>query len=72
MIRITKANEKLGKIIQKYRKSRGYTQEELAEVINISWTHMGHIEQGRKTASLELLQKIAKALKIKVKDLIPF
>jgi DNA-binding XRE family transcriptional regulator len=33
---------------------------------------MGHIEQGRKQPSLELLQKIAKKLEVKVNELIPF
>ncbi len=72
MAKITKSNQKLGRNIQKARKIKGYTQEELAEVLNISRTHMGHIEQGRKTPSLELLEKIAKALKVKVRDLIPY
>lgn len=67
-----KAYQKLGNKIQKLRKLTGLTQEQFAERINISRTHMGHIEQGRKKASLELLQKIAKALGVKVKDLIPF
>lgn len=61
--------EKLGKKVQKLRKSLGYTQEELAEKLNISRTHMGHIEQGRKSPSLKLMDKLAKALKVKVPDL---
>lgn len=71
MVRIIKAREKLGNIIQKRRKELGHTQEELAELVGLSRTHMGHIEQGRKTPSLEVLEKIAKSLKVKVKDLIP-
>lgn len=67
-----KQYQKLGKKIQKLRKATAYTQEEFAERLNISRTHMGHIEQGRKQPSLELLQKIAKALGVKTKDLIPF
>lgn len=61
--------EKLGKKIQKLRKSLGYTQEDLAEKLNISRTHMGHIEQGRKSPSLKLMEKIARALKVKVSEL---
>jgi DNA-binding XRE family transcriptional regulator len=72
MAKITKSNQKLGRNIQRARKDKEYTQEKLAEILNISRTHMGHIEQGRKTPSLELLEKIAKALRIKVKDIIPF
>ncbi len=56
-----KAN--LGGKIQRRRKELGYTQEELAEKINLSRTHMGHIEQNRKSPSLKVLGKIAKALK---------
>lgn len=64
--------EKLGTRIQKLRKSLGYSQEELAEKINISRTHMGHIEQGRKSPSLKVMEKLAKALKVQVKDIFPF
>ncbi len=61
--------EKLGKKVQKLRKSLDFTQEELAEKINISRTHMGHIEQGRKSPSLKIMDKLARTLKVKVSDL---
>lgn len=53
----------LGKKIQKRRKAVGLTQEELAERINISRAYVGFIEQGRYAPSLEVIEKIAKALK---------
>lgn len=59
----------LGKRIQKLRKNSGLTQEELAEKIGISRAYMGFIEQGRYSASLEVLEKIAKVLRIKMSDL---
>lgn len=59
----------LGTKVQRLRKSEGYTQEELAEHIGISRTHMGHIEQGRKSPSLEIIDKIARKLKVKVSEL---
>ena len=64
--------EKLGSKIQRTRKSQGYSQEKLAELIGVSRTHMGHIEQGRKSPSLELLEKIAKILRVKVNELITY
>ncbi len=67
-----RSSEKLGSKIQRTRKSQGYSQEKLAELIGVSRTHMGHIEQGRKSPSLELLEKIAKILKAKVSELIPY
>lgn len=59
----------LGKKVQKYRKSTGLTQEEVAEKIGISRAYMGYIEQGRYSPSLEVLEKIARVLKIKMSDL---
>lgn len=68
MAKITKAQAKFGRKIQRKRKEMGITQEELAYRINLSRTHMGHIEQGRRAPSLEVLNKIAKALKTSPKD----
>ncbi len=60
--------KKLGRRIQKFRKGLGYTQEELAEKLDISKTHMGHVEQGRKSPSLKLMERIAKTLRIKLSE----
>lgn len=59
----------LGKKIQKVRKSTGMTQEDVAYKIGISRAYMGYIEQGRYSPSLEVLEKIARVLKIKMSDL---
>lgn len=61
--------EKLGKKIQKLRKDTGLSQEQLAEKIHISRTHMGHIEQGRKSPSLKVMTKLAKILRVNMSDL---
>lgn len=60
----------LGKRIQKQRKILGLTQEELAERVHISRAYMGYIEQRRNLPSLEVLQKISKALKIPLSTLL--
>lgn len=62
----------LGKRIQKRRKEVGLTQEELGYKVGISRAYMGYIEQGRYAPSLEVLEKIAKQLKIKTSELLPF
>ena len=59
----------LGKKIQRIRKGTGLTQEQVAEKIGISRAYMGYIEQGRYSASLEVLEKIAKVLKVKMAEL---
>lgn len=60
----------VGKKIQKKRKEAGLTQEELADKVGISRAYMGYIEQGRYAPSLEVLEKIAKALKTPMNTLV--
>ncbi len=57
----------LGKKIQKRRKEMSLTQEELGYKVGISRAYMGYIEQGRYAPSLEVLEKIARILKVKLK-----
>ncbi len=58
--------------IQKLRKERGLTQEQLADKLHVSLNYIGRIETTRKVPNLRLLYRIAEILEIKVKDLIPF
>ena len=57
----------LGSKIQKKRKEVGITQEELGHRVGISRAYMGYIEQGRYAPSLEVLEKITRILKVKLK-----
>lgn len=52
----------IGKNVQKLRKQMWYTQEQLAEKINISTVHMSHIETGAVTMSLDCLLNLCQAL----------
>lgn len=70
--KIPKHNKQLGKNIQKIRKSKQLTQEELAEKVGKSRQMITFVETGRERPNLKLLEKIAKALGVKVKDLIPY
>lgn len=70
--KVTKQDLRLAKHIQKMRKKSGLTQEDVAEKTKKSVTWIGYIESGYRIPNLKLLYKIAKALKIKVKDLFPF
>ena len=50
---------KLGQQIRKYRKVQGMSQEQLAEKIGISVTHMSHIETGNTKLSLQVFVDIS-------------
>ena len=62
----------IGKRIKKLREELDLTQEDLSEKVHVSTVYIGYIEQGRNVPSLEVLQKIAKALKVSASDLLPF
>ena len=51
------------------RKSRGITQETLAEKLDISAVSVTYLETGRRWPRLITLQRIAKALDVKVEEL---
>lgn len=58
-------NPKLvGLIIQKYRKNKGLTQEQLSGLAGLDRTHYSKIERGLRSPTLETLFKIAYALDI--------
>lgn len=61
---------KLGQQIRKLRKAQGLSQEELAERVNISTTHMSHIETGNTKLSLPVFLDIAAALEVRTDDLL--
>ena len=48
--------------IQELRRARGLSQEELAHRADVSRGHMGKVENAKFAASLDLLERIAKAL----------
>jgi transcriptional regulator with XRE-family HTH domain len=62
----------LGRNLQRLRKEKGLTQEQLAEKLGISLTYMGYFEIGHRVPNLKMMVKIADILDVKVKDLIPF
>lgn len=64
----------LGLNIAYYRKLRGFTQEELAEKVGVSRSHLSAIEAPNvmKAFSIELLFEIAEALQVDSYKLLKF
>jgi len=52
----------IGKRIQKNRVNIGYTQKYIADLLNISASHMSNIETGNSQPSLETISKISRIL----------
>lgn len=60
----------IGQRIRKFRKAQGLSQEQLAEQVGISVTHMSHIETGNTKLSLPVLVDVAAALHTRTDDLL--
>ena len=52
----------IGKRVKQLRKKRGMSQEQLAELIDVSVPHMSNIENGKTKFSLQVLVDLANAL----------
>jgi transcriptional regulator with XRE-family HTH domain len=61
-----------GKNLRKVRKSKGYTQEELANDIGVEISQISRIERGVINTSISTVNVLAKALKIEVSELFKF
>jgi len=60
----------IGRKIRHYRRQKGLSQEQLAEAVNISVTHMSHIETANTKLSLPVLVDIATVLQVSTDDLL--
>lgn len=58
--------KKIGKRIRNLRQQQGYTQEALAEVVDLSAPFISHIERASKKTSLETISRIAAVLNVTV------
>ena len=65
-------NKIFGKHVQSLREAKGYSQEQLAEMIGVEYQTISRIETGYYFTSYENLQKIALALDLTIKDLFDF
>lgn len=63
--------QKLANRIEKLRKERGLTQEELAEKAGLHRAYFWDIENGRNI-SVKTAFKIARALNVRLKDVFDF
>jgi XRE family transcriptional regulator, regulator of sulfur utilization len=64
-----KLRKDVGKRIRDLRKSADLTQEKLGEISGLSYKFIGEVERGQVNISLDSLEKIVKALRIKIRDI---
>ena len=59
-----------GKRVREVRKSKGISQERLAEMADIDRSYMGNIERGEKNITLKKVYDICDALKVEIRELV--
>lgn len=59
---------KFGKKVRAERDKLGFSQEELASRAGVHRTYIGMIERAEKNITLENIEKVAKALNLKLSD----
>ncbi|HEX6593234.1 MAG TPA: helix-turn-helix transcriptional regulator [Bacillota bacterium] len=57
-------HERIGRRIKAFRKLKGYTQIEFAEVLQVSVSYLGSVERGTREASYTFIDEVAKTLDI--------
>jgi transcriptional regulator with XRE-family HTH domain len=60
----------IGEAVRIYRKRAGLTQERLAEKADLHPVYVGEVERGEQTVSVYALMRIARALGVRVCDLV--
>lgn len=70
MSRPLRHHKTIGEAIRQFRKAAGMSQEKLAERADLHPVYVGEVERGEEAASINALVRIAKALRVKVRDLV--
>ncbi len=58
--------------IRQFREERGWTQEQLAEMVGVTRQTILFLEKGKYNPSLRLAYKIAQAFKLTIEDVFSF
>lgn len=68
----TSAQQKLGKKVRELRLGFELSQEKLGEMTGLDRTYISGIERGVRNPSFRNIEKLAKALKVAIRDLTDF
>jgi len=61
----------LGERVRALRKSRGFSQEQLADACQLDRTYIGGIERGERNVTVLKIRLIAKSLAVSVAEVFP-
>lgn len=62
---------RFGKRLREVRREKGISQEKLADLAGLHRTYVSSVERGERNISLANVERLAKALGVTLKDLMP-
>ncbi|HWY79104.1 MAG TPA: helix-turn-helix transcriptional regulator [Candidatus Sulfotelmatobacter sp.] len=69
MRKYSRIPKNIGENIKRLRQKRGVSQVKMAEIVGVTPTYIGFIEQGVRNPSIATVDKIARALKVELSEL---
>ena len=63
------ARKRVGVNVQRLRRERGLSQEELGARAKVHQTYLSQVEGGKRNASVDVLERIAQGLKTDIAEL---
>ena len=63
-------NDRLALNLRRLRQARDWSQEELAHQADIHRTYVSDLERGRRNPSIEIVERLAKGLDVKLGELL--
>ena len=68
--KITRTRMTFARNLWKFRTLRKLSQEDLAELADLHRTYIGSVERGERNISIDNMERLAKALGLRVLDLV--
>ena len=62
----------LGRRIREIRKTKGLTQEQLSDLVNIEQKHVSRIEMGKNAPTIDRLEKLSTVLNVPLREFFDF
>lgn len=69
VVMATRIRTIFGKRVRELRKAKGFSQESFADAVGVHRTYIGSIERGEQNVSLDNIERIAKALSVRLEVL---
>lgn len=60
---------RFGNKIKSLRERKGFSQEKLAHIADLDRTYISGIERGERNVSIQVVEKLAKAFEIEIKEI---